>query len=161
MLKRGWMPIIAEHTMSYRRPLGVFKRFNATMELTHWDEKHFFMSHRFTMNGKVIAEGASKGVVRSKAGVSSQPSLQRAVQQDHDRSNRCNPAHCSAARAATTLRRDAERRATRQAPLPCVQKRPAPSPSAVDAVGRQGEWAGDCPPTPASGVAPRPTRVHP
>jgi acyl-CoA thioesterase FadM len=69
MLKRGWMPIIAEHTMSYRRPLGVFKRFKATMELTHWDEKHFFMSHCFTMNGKIIAEGTSKGVVRSKAGV--------------------------------------------------------------------------------------------
>jgi acyl-CoA thioesterase FadM len=69
MLKRGWMPIIAEHPMSYRRPLGVFKRFKATMELTHWDEKHFFMSHCFTMNGKIIAEGTSKGVVRSKAGV--------------------------------------------------------------------------------------------
>ncbi len=69
MLKRGWIPIIAEHTMSYRRPLAVFKRFKATMELTHWDEKHFFMSHSFTMNGKIIAEGTSKGVVRSKVGV--------------------------------------------------------------------------------------------
>ncbi len=69
MLKRGWIPIIVEHTMTYRRPLGVFKRFKATMELTHWDEKHFFMSHCFSIKGKVIAEGTSKGGVRGKNGV--------------------------------------------------------------------------------------------
>ena len=69
MLKRGWMPIIAEHTMNYRKPLGVFKRFKATMHLTHWDEKYFFMTHSFTITDKVIAEGTSKGVVRGKEGV--------------------------------------------------------------------------------------------
>lgn len=69
MLKRGWIPIIAEHTMNYRKPLGVFRKFTATMHLTHWDEKHFFMTHCFTINGKIIAEGTSKGVVRGKAGV--------------------------------------------------------------------------------------------
>ncbi len=69
MFKRGWMPIIAEHTMNYLRPLGVFKRFKATMHLTHWDEKYFYMTHRFTVNDKVIAEGTSKGVVRGKEGV--------------------------------------------------------------------------------------------
>ncbi len=69
MLKRGWMPVIAEHTMNYRKPLGVFKRFKATMHLTHWDEKHFYMTHRFSIGEKTIAEGTSKGVVRGKAGV--------------------------------------------------------------------------------------------
>lgn len=69
MLKRGWMPIIAEHTMSNRRPLGVFRRFSATMHLTHWDEKHFFMTHRFSIRKKTIAEGTSKSVVRGKDGV--------------------------------------------------------------------------------------------
>ena len=69
MLKRGWMPIIAEHTMNYRKPLGVFKRFKATMQLTHWDGKHFFMTHRFSINENIIAEGTSKGVVRGKDGV--------------------------------------------------------------------------------------------
>jgi len=69
MIKHGWMPIIAEHTMNYRRPLGIFKRFKSTMHLTHWDEKHFFMTHHFTINDKTIAEGTSKGVVRGKDGV--------------------------------------------------------------------------------------------
>jgi acyl-CoA thioesterase FadM len=69
MFKRGWMPIIAEHTMVYRKPLGAFKRFKATLQLTHWDEKHFFMTHRFSINETTIAEGTSKGVVRGKDGV--------------------------------------------------------------------------------------------
>lgn len=69
MLSRGWMPIIAEHTMTYRKPLGVFRKFKATMHMTHWDEKYFFMTHVFTMHGKIIAEGTSKGVVRGENGV--------------------------------------------------------------------------------------------
>jgi len=69
MFKRGWMPIIAEHTMVYRKPLGAFKRFKATLQLTHWDEKHFFMTHRFSINETTIAEGTSKGVVRGRDGV--------------------------------------------------------------------------------------------
>ena len=69
MFKRGWMPIIAEHTMNYRKPLGVFKRFKATMHLTHWDEKHFYMTHQFSINEKIIAECTSKGVVRGREGV--------------------------------------------------------------------------------------------
>ena len=79
MFRRGWMPIIAEHTMSYRKPLGAFKRFKATMHLTHWDEKYFFMSHRFTVNDTIIAEGTSKGVVRGKAGVISPEDVIAAV----------------------------------------------------------------------------------
>lgn len=69
MISRGWMPIIAEHTMTYRKPLGAFRRFKATMHLTHWDEKYFFMTHIFSINEKIIAEGTSKGVVRGKGGV--------------------------------------------------------------------------------------------
>lgn len=69
MVKHGWMPVIAEHTMKYRKELGVFRRFKATMELTHWDERHFFMTHRFTIGDKLIAEGTSKGLLVGKQGV--------------------------------------------------------------------------------------------
>lgn len=69
MIRRGWTPVIAEHTMTYRRPLGVFRRFRATMHLTHWDEKYFYMTHVFSIGGKIIAEGTSKGVVRDAHGV--------------------------------------------------------------------------------------------
>src|SRR5471030_774123 len=45
MLKEGWMPIVAEHTMVYRKSLGAFRKFQARLEVTHWDEKYFFMQH--------------------------------------------------------------------------------------------------------------------
>lgn len=69
MIKQGWMPIIAEHTMVYRKSLGAFRKFQAKLEVTHWDEKYFFMQHCFSVDGKIIAEGTSKGVVKGKQGV--------------------------------------------------------------------------------------------
>ncbi|WP_332854585.1 acyl-CoA thioesterase [Duganella sp. S19_KUP01_CR8] len=69
MRRHGWMPVITEHTMTYRKQMGVFQRFTATMHLTHWDERHFFMTHRFSVGDKLIAEGTSKGLLLSKQGV--------------------------------------------------------------------------------------------
>lgn len=79
MIKRGWMPIVAEHTMNYRKPLGVFKKFKATMQVTHWDEKYFFMTHCFSIGEKIIAEGTSKGVVRGREGVIAPADVMAAV----------------------------------------------------------------------------------
>lgn len=69
MMKRGWMPIVAEHTMTYRKSLGVFTKFKSTLQLTHWDEKYFYMTHCFSIGEKIIAEGTSKGAMRGKEGV--------------------------------------------------------------------------------------------
>jgi len=69
MLKRKWMPIIADHTMTYKKPLKLFERFQVTMALTHWDEKYFYMTHTFTAAGRVAAVGTSKAVIRGRDGV--------------------------------------------------------------------------------------------
>lgn len=69
MIKKGWIPIVAEHTMTYRKPLKVFQRFELRGSLTHWDEKFFYMIHTFTRDGFTIAEGTSKGTIRARSGV--------------------------------------------------------------------------------------------
>ena len=69
MIKRRWIPIVAEHTMVYKKPLKVFQRFEMKLSLTHWDEKFFYMTHTFTRDGIVVAEGTSKGTVRARSGV--------------------------------------------------------------------------------------------
>jgi acyl-CoA thioesterase FadM len=69
MFKRGWMPMVAERTMSYKRPLKLFERFEVSMALTHWDEKFFYMTHTFTAGERVVAQGTSKAVLRSREGV--------------------------------------------------------------------------------------------
>lgn len=69
MLKQGWMPVISEHTMVYKKSLKAFQRFELEMSITHWDEKFVYMQHRFVRHGRLVAEGTSKGAIVSKAGV--------------------------------------------------------------------------------------------
>jgi acyl-CoA thioesterase FadM len=69
MLKNKWMPMVADHTMTYKKPLALLERFQVTMSVTHWDEKFFYMTHAFTAGGRLVAEGTSKAVVRARDGV--------------------------------------------------------------------------------------------
>lgn len=68
MVKHKWSPIIAEHTMSYFRPLGLFAKVELVMSITHWDHKFFYCSHRFYVKEKLIAEGTSKALVVNAKG---------------------------------------------------------------------------------------------
>jgi acyl-CoA thioesterase FadM len=67
--KYKWAPIITEHTMSYKRPLRLFQKFEVVMQLTHWDERCFYMSHQFFDGDRLVAEGKSMGVIRGREGV--------------------------------------------------------------------------------------------
>lgn len=69
MLQKGWIPVISEHTMTYKKPLGVFQRYELETSITHWDEKFVHMTHRFMRHGRIVAEGTSKGAVLAKTGV--------------------------------------------------------------------------------------------
>jgi acyl-CoA thioesterase FadM len=69
MLRKKWMPMVAEHTMTYKKPLKVFERFDVSLAVTHWDEKFFYMRHTFEAGGRIIAEGTSRAVVRARDGV--------------------------------------------------------------------------------------------
>ena len=44
MRKRKWFPVIAEHTMAYKKSLHLFEKYDVTLEVTHWDEKYFHMT---------------------------------------------------------------------------------------------------------------------
>lgn len=45
MIKNKLAPVVAEHTMTYIKPLRVFNRIRITMKITHWDEKYFYATH--------------------------------------------------------------------------------------------------------------------
>lgn len=66
MFKRGWIPVIAEHTMIYKKPLGLFDRYDVLLEVTHSDEKYFYMTHTFIKDERIMAEGTSKGCVYAR-----------------------------------------------------------------------------------------------
>jgi acyl-CoA thioesterase FadM len=83
MFKRGWIPVIAEHTMTYKRPLNIFQRYEVKLEVLRWDEKYFYMSHTFICAGRVAAEGTSKGCVYERGvGVVSPEQALLAVEED-------------------------------------------------------------------------------
>ena len=82
MRKRKWFPVIAEHTMSYKKSLHLFERYNAELELTHWDEKYFYMTHTFSNADRVVATGTSTGAIRSRAGVIAPAEVIAAIAQD-------------------------------------------------------------------------------
>ena len=69
MRKEKWVPIVAEHTMRYRHSLRLFQKFEVVMQLTHWDERCFYMSHQFLVGGRLVAEGTSAGVICGRDGV--------------------------------------------------------------------------------------------
>ncbi len=66
MFKRNWLPVIAEHTMVYKKPLNIFQGFKVKTEVTHWDEKYFYMTHSFSSGDRIVAEGTSKGCVYAR-----------------------------------------------------------------------------------------------
>jgi acyl-CoA thioesterase FadM len=69
MRKRKWFPVIAEHTMKYKKSLHPFERYTAEMEVTHWDDKYFYMTHSFSNAERVVATGTSIGAIRSRTQV--------------------------------------------------------------------------------------------
>ena len=83
MRKRNWYPVIAEHTMSYKKSLHLFERYRAELEVTHWDDKYFYMTHTFSNAERVLASGTSKGAIRSRDGVIAPEAVLAAVTQDN------------------------------------------------------------------------------
>lgn len=83
MFKRGWIPVIAEHTMTYKKPLGLFDRYEVQLEVDYSDDKYFYMQHTFIKDGLIMAEGTSKGCVYARGvGVVSPADARDAVEQD-------------------------------------------------------------------------------
>jgi acyl-CoA thioesterase FadM len=68
MLRNKWNPIIAEHTMTYIKPLRVFDKVRVTMDITSSDDKFFYSEHKFYKGEQLVAQGTSKALVISKAG---------------------------------------------------------------------------------------------
>jgi acyl-CoA thioesterase FadM len=81
MLKRHWIPVIAEHTMVYKKSLHLFERYTVLFEMTHWDDKFFYMNHTFMKADRVVALGTSKGAIRSREGVINPADVIAAVEQ--------------------------------------------------------------------------------
>ncbi len=66
MIKEKWMPIVADVTMTFIKPLYVFNKIRVVSEVTHWDDKFFYSIHTIYKGDLKVSEGTSKSLVVSK-----------------------------------------------------------------------------------------------
>ena len=60
MRKPRWRGVVASEMVRFRRPLDPFQRYELRTRLLCWDERWFFMEHRFTRRGELMAYGLVK-----------------------------------------------------------------------------------------------------
>jgi acyl-CoA thioesterase FadM len=67
--KRGWFPVIGGTIVRYRHSLMPFERFTLVTRIAAWDEKWFYIEHRFERrDGSIAASSIVRGVLRDKKG---------------------------------------------------------------------------------------------
>jgi acyl-CoA thioesterase FadM len=67
-IKHKWFPILGAAQMIFLRPLKIWQPYTLYTALIHWDDKWFYISHRFESNEKVIAIGRVRGLLRGPNG---------------------------------------------------------------------------------------------
>ena len=68
ILKRRWQPMVGAAVIRFRRGLGPFERYDLKTRIVGWDEKWFWIEHRYERAGEVVALGAVKGLFRNPTG---------------------------------------------------------------------------------------------
>lgn len=58
---KGWYPVVAAQTVSYRRSLTLGQRFEITTRVVGWDERVAYLEQVFTRGGDLCARGLVAG----------------------------------------------------------------------------------------------------
>jgi acyl-CoA thioesterase FadM len=69
LLRKGWRPVMAGATVTYRRSILPMERFAITSRVVGWDEKWFFMEHIASRrDGSTSATAVVRMAIRAKEG---------------------------------------------------------------------------------------------
>lgn len=63
MVRRNWLPVVQSQVISYIKPINPLQRFEVTTELSHWDEKYWYVVHKFFVGDKLCAVLQVRGVI--------------------------------------------------------------------------------------------------
>ncbi len=62
LLRRNWLPIAQAQEISYIRPIQPFQRFEVLTRFTHWDDKYWYIEHKFVAADSLCAVVQVRGV---------------------------------------------------------------------------------------------------
>ncbi|WP_372595396.1 acyl-CoA thioesterase [Actinotalea sp.] len=65
---RGWYPVVAASTMTYRRSLQLWDRFEITTRVVGWDPRVVYLEQVFRRRGEQVARGLVAGRFLGPAG---------------------------------------------------------------------------------------------
>jgi len=77
---RGWYPVVASETISFRKSLELGQRFLVESRILGFDDKAVYVEQRFTVDGEIYTQAFIRGrFLRRSGGVVSIPELLEAV----------------------------------------------------------------------------------
>lgn len=68
LTKRGWYPVIASETITFRKSLELWQRFSVESRIIGFDDKAVFMEQRFVRNGEIYARAFTRGRFLKRSG---------------------------------------------------------------------------------------------
>jgi acyl-CoA thioesterase FadM len=66
--RRGWYPVVVAETMSFRRSLELWQRFEVETRMLGFDERSLYVEQRFTVKGEVYAQAFIRARLLKRAG---------------------------------------------------------------------------------------------
>ncbi len=83
MSRNGWYPVIANQTITYRKSLHPWQRFDVETRVVAADERAVYIEHRAVVDGEIYAEAAVRGrFLRRSGGVLRMAEMFEAIGQD-------------------------------------------------------------------------------
>lgn len=67
-LQRRWLPVLGAAQLVFLRPLKLWQAYSIETEMEYWDDKWFVMRQRFVSQGRVVAVGRVRGLMRGRQG---------------------------------------------------------------------------------------------
>jgi acyl-CoA thioesterase FadM len=59
--KRGWYPVVVNATITFRKSLEPFQKFEVETMVIGWDDISYFLEQRFVRNGEIYARAIMRG----------------------------------------------------------------------------------------------------
>jgi acyl-CoA thioesterase FadM len=70
---KGWYPVVASEFIRFKRSLSIGETFEISTKVVGWDERYFFLEHKFLKGSVVCAQGFVKTRFLSKKGEKIKP----------------------------------------------------------------------------------------